>query len=67
MSSLTVVKNPYPYANGKWIQVGTGQTEYKFTYGFVTTESESETDTLQMTMSREMDAGLKFDNKKTNK
>ena len=46
--------------------MGTGNTEYTFTAGFVTTKSESETESLEADLSYEMSIGIEFLSEKLN-
>lgn len=46
--------------------MGTGNTDYTFTAGFVTTKEKSETDTLEADLSIEMSVGIEFLSEKLN-
>jgi len=46
MSSLIIEKMDYPFAQGRWLLVGTGQSTYTFTWGFENTSTSSTTTTL---------------------
>lgn len=64
LTSATIVKNAYPYAQGYWQLMGTGNTTYEFTWGFFNENTSSTTSQMQTTMSLEMDRGIEHRGKK---
>jgi hypothetical protein len=60
MSSLIIEKNDYPAAKGSWVQVGAGQSEYSFSWGFISTDSSTSTSEQQETLMKQMEKGLEF-------
>lgn len=63
-SSAKIMKNTYPYAQGYWTQIGAGEAEYTFSWGFSGQFSESQTVEFEETLSYEMSVGIEFENEK---
>lgn len=62
VSSLKVRKNedPYPYANGKWIQVASGDIDLTYTLGVTSTQTTSVTSAMTHELSVEMTRGIEM-------
>jgi hypothetical protein len=56
--SMTVMKQKMPGAYGNWIQAGFGQSKFTIKYGFTSSSTEQDTQSMQKTVTKQMETEI---------